>query len=470
MTDTMVLIGDQIKKLPQAQQLGVLSGVFGARALAGGSNIVESIQDVREFRTVLENAAGTSEKTAEIMRKSLGNQFKALGSAATEMGFKFLSAFDKKGKGAILRLTEVIRRVDVQPFIEGVKTAARVVSSLVKAIKPIVPILPVLIGGMIAYSAAIKIQAFLAFITVIKTMTASMGLLNIVMTANPVGAVIVGITALIAVGILLYKNWDLINERFGKYISVAKVVAAFSPFGMIIAGTFLFIKNLDKILPVLKFIGAGVVNVFGFIGQALIGTAKLIRQMFIDPIVSGILFIIKSVAKLGSKIGKRLGFDTSGLTTIVKDLESIRASIKADAGKNPFDFKTLVKMPKLFPEQSATVKHTVEARAAELGGMGSTAPDKNVFNIKTPPAPTAGPVAAVPPHLRAKAPVEAGKAPEPQAPQAPVAPNKTEVEARQSVGISGKIQVAGLPKESTGQIKTDQRGSKINLEMLGANP
>ena len=43
------------------------------------------------------------------------------------------------------------------------------------------------------------------------TATAAQTGLNAAMTANPIGAVILAIEALIAVGVLLYKNWDTIK-------------------------------------------------------------------------------------------------------------------------------------------------------------------------------------------------------------------------------------------------------------------
>jgi phage-related protein len=60
---------------------------------------------------------------------------------------------------------------------------------------------------------------------VIKAMTVAQWLLNAAMDANPVGLVIAGITALIAIGILLYKNWDTISAFLLKCWNGIKSVA-----------------------------------------------------------------------------------------------------------------------------------------------------------------------------------------------------------------------------------------------------
>jgi len=52
-----------------------------------------------------------------------------------------------------------------------------------------------------------------------KIATAAQWLWNIALTANPIGLIIVGVAALIAIGVLLYKNWDLVKEKFLSAVS-----------------------------------------------------------------------------------------------------------------------------------------------------------------------------------------------------------------------------------------------------------
>ena len=76
------------------------------------------------------------------------------------------------------------------------------------------------------------------------TATAAQTGLNAAMTANPIGAVILAIEALIAVGVLLYKNWDTIKAAaqnlWNKFKDVSiRISTAFS-------GAFNKVKNAAK--------------------------------------------------------------------------------------------------------------------------------------------------------------------------------------------------------------------------------
>lgn len=77
------------------------------------------------------------------------------------------------------------------------------------------------VAGFIALKAAAKVISVFqtiigvikVFRTVITVARTAMALFNAVMLANPIGLVIAGIAALIAVGVLLYKNWDKIKAK-----------------------------------------------------------------------------------------------------------------------------------------------------------------------------------------------------------------------------------------------------------------
>jgi len=150
------------------------------------------------------------------------------------------------------------------PYIIG---AGKATAMLYGVLKPFIPILPVIIGGMIAYSAAIRIGAFIAFVKVLHTTIAAQGLLNAVMTANPIGAVIVGVTALVAGGVLLYKHWDKVKELFGrvwKAFDNPVVQAAALLFAPFIGIPALIIKNWE---PIKDFFAGIFDKISGFIDK-----------------------------------------------------------------------------------------------------------------------------------------------------------------------------------------------------------
>lgn len=111
------------KGLGDVQKAAALDVVFGKKAI-GGMTIALQVgsKALREFRDEQRNAAGSSKDMADIIRLSLGNRLKALKSAAVEVGFRFLDAFDERGAKAIERLTESLRNFDVKPLISGMET------------------------------------------------------------------------------------------------------------------------------------------------------------------------------------------------------------------------------------------------------------------------------------------------------------------------------------------------------------
>ena len=76
------------------------------------------------------------------------------------------------------------------------------------------------------------------------TATAAQTGLNAAMTANPIGAVILAIEALIAVGVLLYKNWDTIKAGAQSLWNKSKTVSI--KIGTAFSGAFDKVKNAAK--------------------------------------------------------------------------------------------------------------------------------------------------------------------------------------------------------------------------------
>ena len=130
-----------------AQRSAALNTVFGARSVTAVNNLLSAGTDqLRDYRKELINSAGASKKMSDVMRSSIGNQLKSLGSAATELGFKFFDAFDGKIAPAIEGLTLWVRNFNVNPMVTGIVAVINVVLALKEAIF-------LLVGAMVAYKA-----------------------------------------------------------------------------------------------------------------------------------------------------------------------------------------------------------------------------------------------------------------------------------------------------------------------------
>lgn len=125
MTRFMEEMGEKIKGFGQIEQAKILDAVFGKRAIAGAKVIFDNIAAVDQFKTVLDKAAGTSQKTANVMQTSLGNRIKGLGSSLTELGFKILDPFEKKIKNNITALTEFFRARNPKPLTDSLIAIAK---------------------------------------------------------------------------------------------------------------------------------------------------------------------------------------------------------------------------------------------------------------------------------------------------------------------------------------------------------
>jgi phage-related minor tail protein len=81
----------------------------------------------------------------------------------------------------------------------------------------LIPILALLLGGFTALKVISVISNLIsAWSTVTKIATGIQTAFNLVMSGNPIALVILAITALIAAGVLLYKNWDKVKDAASK--------------------------------------------------------------------------------------------------------------------------------------------------------------------------------------------------------------------------------------------------------------
>ena len=148
--------------------------------------------------------------------------------------------------------------------------------NLLKALLPYVPLLIKLAPYILAAVAAWKAYAIVQ------------GMVNVVMTANPVGAVIVGLAALIALIAVSIKNWD----KFGAVM--IKVIKFMLP-GLS------FLLKIIEVIMIFKNRWQDVVNAFKTGG--ILGAIKMIGKVILDAILLPIQQILNLIAKIPG-IGK----------------------------------------------------------------------------------------------------------------------------------------------------------------------
>lgn len=259
-----------------AERNANLYAIFGKQNIAAFNALLNTGADALEgYAATAANSTDAAMQKAEALRGSLLNKLNVLKSALTEKGFQFVDAFAGKGGNFITELTESISNFDVTPLVNGLTTALNVITKIVQtawtfrgviiaivaamttwrlvtdaiviAQKAHNVITTVATGAQIAYASVIKgstaAQSALAFATtgtkiataiftvVMKVAAGAAGVfsgamsaLTAAMMANPIGLIIAGIVAAVAVLIgiivLCVKHWDSISaalKRVGNW-------------------------------------------------------------------------------------------------------------------------------------------------------------------------------------------------------------------------------------------------------------
>lgn len=296
----------EINKLPtQMEKAALAQAAFGRGgqdilklAEAGTIGIKALREEARKYGGIVSNeAAAGSEKYVDALtnlKATLKGVTITLVTGVVPALTKTIQSFaDFLVKNRAIIALRFQQSIDLmkQAFVKikpVIKAVFKIISALLPVIEAFLPIMPVLVGGWIAYGVALKavaiaqaIAGFIKFIGVLRGMVGSMGLLNVVMAANPLGIVILAITALIAAGVLLVKNWDVVKAAVIKaYTAIADSPFSFliAPIQAVIAAGNLLIKNWDVIKAAFKktfdFVMKGIRAISKFTGLDLFSRSK----------------------------------------------------------------------------------------------------------------------------------------------------------------------------------------------------
>ena len=267
-----------------AQRSAALATVFGARSVTGINLLLsEGTDSLRQYRTTLLESGGAAKEMADVMRESLGNQLKTLGSAALEAGFKFVSAFQENGRGAIQTITEAIRNFNVENVVEGVRKVVDVIKVMLKIVKILGP-------GVLAMVVAYKAYkiALIAVAVAQKILSGTMAL------------PLIAIGLLVTAVVLLVKNWEKVSAFLrGVWTKVVDFV---------VGGLRKLWEWFSKLLENPFF--AAVATIFApwlTIPALIIKNWEKIKVFFSDLWNNTIKPIVEGIAKIGGKIGGFFG-------------------------------------------------------------------------------------------------------------------------------------------------------------------
>lgn len=212
--------------------LGAVTPYVTTLTVAIGNGLFSAIQTISGIASTVFNAVKTA-------IENNGPAIESLKSAFDNVKGSIVNAFSGEGTNLIQTLANVTIPTLCNALSFAMNSAAYVISVL----KTFSPVIAGIVGAVTLYKAIVITCTAVEKAEVIvmglkKAITVSSGAviaaytaahwalsagygvataaqwaLNAAMTANPIGVVVVAIGALIAIGVALYKNWDVVKEK-----------------------------------------------------------------------------------------------------------------------------------------------------------------------------------------------------------------------------------------------------------------
>lgn len=319
MPDVLKDIGSALQKLPQAAQAAIKNDIFGQEAMSAAGILMNNAVDgtLQHFIDKVKES-GSAERVAIQQTNNLDGELASLNSAYEETQLILSEAVTPAIRKCTVFLTQGISAVG--SFAKNHETLLKVLVAVGASIGGVIAMMAtfnMIWGGagyiiMSAVAGALKLWKVLMLLkNAILIVKSAMIIFNAVMFANPIGLVIAAIAALIAIGVLLYKNWDLIKEKAAALWSwfsekcpwLANVFSsAFNNIVENVSSAWNRIKyHFTQVIDFVKNIFAGewgkawenVKNIFANIFGGLVGLAK-------QPINAIISLINKAFSAIGS--------------------------------------------------------------------------------------------------------------------------------------------------------------------------
>lgn len=317
-------------------------GVEGMQKAKDSANIIsnEDLQKANEFRKSWDTLKDTASKLAVQVGAKLAPTFTQFSDWITnnmpQIESFIKSAFEKSSD--IINNSVIPAFNDFVTFLQdnkdkvekelkkALEVATQAFDGLKQAVKFVKDnfdtLLPVIIGVTAAVVAQMTINKLVglykAWQMVTKTQTTLQWLLNTALNANPLGLVAVAIGAVVAAGILLYKNWDKVKsyaislwEKLGPFKKA--FIALLGPFASIVEAGIKIYKNWDtikdkaaeltsKIIKVFKEFGGNVKTTFVELKDNMVTYGKNIVKGLIDGVSDKLESAKKKAKELASGI------------------------------------------------------------------------------------------------------------------------------------------------------------------------
>ena len=190
--------------LTDAEKAEYAAGIAGKEGMSGLLAIVNASQsDFDKLTEAINNSSGAAQNVSDVMMNNLGGQLTILKSTLESIAISFgniLLPAIKSVTGALQNFLSWLNGLT-----DHQKQVIVTIATVVAAVGPVLLIIGKLITGLTSVISVINLlkPAFMA--------------LNAIMTANPIGIIIVAIAGLIAALVALYNK----NEAFRSFVDTA---------------------------------------------------------------------------------------------------------------------------------------------------------------------------------------------------------------------------------------------------------
>lgn len=275
-------IGMATQSIGTAEQAAIIKKLFGSEAAAGMTELLKQAGSgaLDDYIAQLQKAKGTANEMAQKMGDTTSGALKRLGSAMESMAISL---------GNVLLPTVAAGAGIFASFASGISSASQEYPFLTKVVVGVTAGLIVLkvtaIAG--AYAFTFLKGGVLTLVTAYRTLSAGIALaqlgmarmnvlaglsairmgvitaaqwaLNIAMTSNPIGLIVVGIAALAGAAYMLIQHWEPIGEFFSSLWQGVKDMTS--------AAVDWIVGKLDFLGKPMEMLGSAWDSVTGFFGD-----------------------------------------------------------------------------------------------------------------------------------------------------------------------------------------------------------
>jgi TP901 family phage tail tape measure protein len=237
MNQLLIELRDKFSQLTPAQQAQMAASIAGQEAMSGMLALVgASDADFDKLSESIANSAGRAQEMADIMEGGAGGGLRRMRSALEGAAISLGDAFAPMVEKVVNKITELANWFT--SLSKETKDTILQITLIVAGLGATFKVVGMLISGVGALTSTFK-----SLYTVYKIVSAGAAAFNAILIANPIGAIIAGIAALIAIitaAIVKYEKWG------------AAVLLLMGPLGMVINLIQSFRRHWDSIVSAFK--------------------------------------------------------------------------------------------------------------------------------------------------------------------------------------------------------------------------